>query len=287
MKKLFLALMLLMTILSLASTVVEAKPKASKSHAAEVAKPAEPEEQAVEEAPPPDTSWKGVVGGWVLAAGAGGLAARIGMQPATFGVLALLLLLAVLVFVLLLMMSASRRRRGRRNAKYAGDYSNSMSSDRPAKAEPKFESRVKHGAEQSKARATGVDKSKSRVEVPADFDLNKFLRSANALFLRLQSAWDNADLGAIREFVDDEIHEEFRLQLRSRGDALNKTGVDSFDSKLLKLDSAGKIYVAVVKFKGMVHEEGNPSKSFMEVWSMSKPKAGAEGWTVTAIQQFL
>ncbi|HEX8955107.1 MAG TPA: Tim44-like domain-containing protein, partial [Burkholderiaceae bacterium] len=126
-----------------------------------------------------------------------------------------------------------------------------------------------------------------RVEVPADFDLAKFLRAANALFLRLQTAWDNADLGAIKEFANEEIQEELRLQLRERGETLNKTSVASLDSKLLKLDHAGKTYTAVVKFSGSIGEEANPPKPFMEVWSLTKPKVGAGGWTVTAIQQFI
>ena len=285
MKKLFLALLLITTALFFAENAAVAKPK-PKPHAAEV-QPAQPEEQPAEEAPPPpDTSWKGVVGGWVAAAGADGLAAKMGMQPATFGVLAALILLIFVIVLLMMLMSSSGRRRSRRRAVYAGDYSNSVSSDRPARAEPKKAYGRSSHEESKKSAASAAVRAKSRVEVPDDFDLTKFLRAANALFLRLQTAWDNADLDAIREFADQEIHEELRLQLRERGDALNKTSVASFDSKLLKLDAAGKNYAAVVKFSGMIREEEKPPQRFMEVWSMTKPKAGSAGWTVTAIQQF-
>jgi predicted lipid-binding transport protein (Tim44 family) len=287
MKRLFLALLLMLTALFLADAAALAKPK-PKPHAAEV-QPAQQEEQPAEEAPPPpDTSWKGVVGGWVVAAGADGLAARMGMQPATFGVIAGLLLLAIVVWLIFLLMSSSRRRQRKRRAVYAGDYSNSVSSDRPARAEPKADTARKSEHAQSKERAaSAAAKAKSRVDVPEDFDLTKFLRAANALFLRLQTAWDNADLGAIHEFANDEIHEELRLQLRERGEALNKTTVVAFDSKLMKLDAAGKNYTAVVKFSGTIREETQPPKPFMEVWSMTKPKTGSAGWTVTAIQQFI
>ena len=286
MKKLLLALLLLLTASYLTMAVVEAKPKqGAKQHTTETVKPADAEEPAEEAPPPPDTSWKGVVGGVVVAMGADGLAAKLDMQPATFGVCAALLALALLVIVILLLGAGSRRRRKRRNATYAGDYSNSVSSNRPARAEPKMESRVKHN--QEKQHGAAATKARSRVEVPADFDLAKFLRSANSLFLRLQNAWDQGDINDIREFTNDEIHEELTLQLRSRRDALNKTGIDSLDSKLLKLDTGGPDYAAVVKFSGMIREEGNPSKSFMEVWGMTKPKKGTATWTVTAIQQFL
>jgi predicted lipid-binding transport protein (Tim44 family) len=286
MKRLFVLLLLTLTALFLAESTALAKPK-SKPHAEQV-QPAQQEEPPVEEAPPPpDTSWKGVVGGWVVAAGADGLAAKMGMQPATFGMLAALVLLAIVVFLILALMSASRRKRTRQRAVYAGDYSNSMSSDRPARAEPRKKvGRTTH-EESKKNAASAAAKSKSRVEVPDDFDLTKFLRAANALFLRLQTAWDNADLHAIREFANEEIHEELRLQLRERGETLNKTTVLSFDSKLMKLDHAGKEYHAVVKFSGSIREENNPPKPFMEVWSVAKPKAGSDGWTVTAIQQFI
>ena len=130
MKRLFVLLLLTLTALFLAESTALAKPK-SKPHAEQV-QPAQQEEPPVEEAPPPpDTSWKGVIGGWVVAAGADGLAARMGMQPATFGMLAALVLLAIVVFLILALMSASRRKRTRQRAVYAGDYSNSMSSDRP------------------------------------------------------------------------------------------------------------------------------------------------------------
>jgi len=285
MKKIVLALLLLMTAMSLTMTVADAKPKqGAKQQATETVKPAEAEELA-EAPPPPDTSWKGVVGGVVVAMGADGLAAKLGMQPATFGVCAVLLALALLVLVIFLLGAGSRRRRKRRNAKYAGDYSNSISSDRPARAEPKMESRVKHSKE--KQHGAAATKARSRVEVPADFDLAKFLRTANSLFLRLQNAWDQGDIHDIHEFTNDEIREELMLQLRARRDAHNKTGIDSLDSKLLKLDTGGTDYMAVVKFSGMIREEGNPSKSFMEVWSMTKPKKDPATWMVTAIQQFL
>ena len=285
MKKLFL-LLLVMTSLFLVDTAAVAKPK-PKPHADQV-QPAQQEEPPVEEAPsPPDTSWKGVVGGWVVGAGADGLAAKMGIQPATFGVLFALIVLAILVFLILSLMSSSRRKRSKRRAVYAGDYSNSVSSNRPARAEPKQAS-GRSGHQQSKqSAASAAARSKSRVEVPADFDLAKFLRAANALFLRLQTAWDNADLGAIKEFANEEIREELRLQLRERGETLNKTSVASLDSKLLKLDHAGKTYTAVVKFSGSIGEESNPPKPFMVVWSLTKPKAGADGWTVTAIQHFI
>ena len=288
MKRLFFALLLLMTAFVLTTSMVEAKPKSGKQHAAEVAKPADAEEQPAEEAPPPpDTSWKGKVGGIVVSLGAEGLATSMGMQPATFGICAFLLLLVLIVIAIYVVVSVSHRRRDRRNAVYAGDYSNSISSNRPARAEPKMtpSAKASHRQGQSAGRASAT-KSKSRVEVPDGFDLTKFLRSANALFLRLQNAWDNADLADIREFADDEIHDELKLQLRERGERTNKTGVDSLDSKLLKIDDSGKQIHAVVKFSGMVREEGHPAKPFMEVWSVSKPKTGSDGWTVTAIQQF-
>jgi predicted lipid-binding transport protein (Tim44 family) len=286
MRQVFLALLLVVTAFFLADTAAVAKPK-PKPHADQV-QPAQQEEQPAEEAPPPpDTSWKGVVGGWVVAVGADGLAAKMDMQPATFGILAALILLGILVILILSLMSSSRRRRSKRRAVYAGDYSNSMSSDRPARAEPKKATGRSVHEESKKSAASAAAKSKSRVDVPDDFDLTKFLRAANALFLRLQSAWDNADLGAVREFANDEIHEELRLQLRERGETLNKTTVVSFDSKLLKLDHAGKIYTAVVKFSGSIREENHPPKPFMEVWSVTKPKTGSDGWIVTAIQQFI
>ncbi|HEX8958154.1 MAG TPA: hypothetical protein VF798_17910, partial [Burkholderiaceae bacterium] len=98
MKKLFLVLLLVMTSLFLANTSAVAKPK-PKPHTDQVQQAQQEEPPAEEAPPPPDTSWKGVVSSWVVAAGADGLAAKMGMQPATFGMLFALIVLALLVLL--------------------------------------------------------------------------------------------------------------------------------------------------------------------------------------------
>ena len=56
--------------------------------------------------------------------------------------------------------------------------------------------------------------------------------------------------------------------------------------RIAELESGEGIYVASVKFSGMIREENNAAKRFVEVWSMSKPISSAGGWTLAGIQQF-
>jgi predicted lipid-binding transport protein (Tim44 family) len=228
-----------------------------------------------------DNSWKAQIGAAVVAMGGARLAILIGVEPVWLGVIGLslsgiVLLWLVIALTRIILRLLSQARRG--PAVYAGDYRNSIMPD----DEPRFEATIQPEA----PRARQIAKSKSRANAPEGFDVTKFLRSANTYFLRLQSAWDRIDLADIKEFTTREIYVELKSQLRKRGDKPNRTGVDALDAELLKLESGAGTYVASVKFSGMIREENNAAKPFMEVWSLTKPISGTGGWTLAGVQQF-
>ena len=295
MKTLVVALMLIATMVLPATSVAVPKHAASANkhaHSTDASKAqadaAQPDAAAAEVA---DTSWKGKIGGLVVALGGAALAAQLGLDPAWLGLtgaalLAILLVVVVVILVRLLSRILSRIRRG--PAVYAGDYLNSIMPDNELRVEPSIRP-VAPRAAQHVARQIARQAAKARkgaADTPEGFDVAKFLRSANTYFLRLQVAWDRGDLGDIREFVDPEIAEELKSQLKHRGDKPNRTGVDALDAELLKLESSDAIYVASVKFSGLIREENDAAKRFVEVWSLSKPVSSAGGWTLAGIQQF-
>jgi predicted lipid-binding transport protein (Tim44 family) len=122
--------------------------------------------------------------------------------------------------------------------------------------------------------------------VPADFDVEGFLRNAKVYFVRLQAAWDAADLADIREFTTPEMFAEIKMDLSERGDAKNVTDVVKVDAQLLGIEEQGSVALASVRFTGTMREaEGAPAEPFDEVWNLVKPLKGKEGWLLGGIQQ--
>jgi len=122
--------------------------------------------------------------------------------------------------------------------------------------------------------------------VPADFDTAAFLRHAKTYFIRLQAAWDRADINDIREFTTPEMFAELKMQIQERGASPNTTDVVSIDAELLGIETLADEYLASVKFHGMISEEaGAPAAPFTEVWNLSKPVSGDGGWALAGIQQ--
>lgn len=125
--------------------------------------------------------------------------------------------------------------------------------------------------------------------VPEGFDTEGFLAAAKRNFVTLQSAWDRADIGALRAMMTDEMLTEIRSQLSEReaqrGGAPNQTDVVMIDAQLLGIEDLGNDYMASVEFSGMIREEASAGPTpFREVWNMTKPKSGASGWLVAGVQ---
>jgi predicted lipid-binding transport protein (Tim44 family) len=122
--------------------------------------------------------------------------------------------------------------------------------------------------------------------IPSDFDVPAFLRNSKSYFIRLQAAWDKADINDIHEFTTAEMYAEIKLQIQERGTQANVTDVVSVDAELLGLETVGNDYLASVKFTGMIKEDPKaPAEQFTEVWNLSKPMNGQGGWALAGIQQ--
>jgi predicted lipid-binding transport protein (Tim44 family) len=122
--------------------------------------------------------------------------------------------------------------------------------------------------------------------VPADFDVQGFLRNAKVYFLRLQAAWDARDLADIREFTTPEVFAEIKMQIDERKGETDRTEVSDLDAQLLGIEDTPDGYLASVRFTGSMRESANgPMEPFEEVWNFSKPKTGRTGWLLAGIQQ--
>lgn len=283
MRSLFLAVMLIASMLFASVAIAAPKHTPAKHGQQDASKTVD---QPVEEAPPPepvDTSWKGQLGAMVVAMGGATLAGVLHVHPAYIAVAVIavvtLILLGLLWIVVRIVINMSQR--GPRT--YAGDFSNSIDGTRQ---EPRVAPSIKPNIKPVTARAAQqIAKSKAAARDHADFDVAKFLRSANASFLRLQKSWDRGDTEDLKQFVTREIYAELKSQIKARGATESRTGVDSLDAELLKLESGDGKYVATVKFSGMIHEEDGLPAKFMEVWSLTR-RIESDNWRLAGIQQF-
>lgn len=122
--------------------------------------------------------------------------------------------------------------------------------------------------------------------IPADFDVDGFLRQAKLNFVRMQAANDRGDMEDIRLFSTPEVAAEIQMQYQERGRTLQHTDIVQLNADLLGIDSEATRYVASVRFYGQLREETNDAPgSFVEVWHLVKPVDGDRGWLVAGIQQ--
>ncbi|NJA88318.1 Tim44 domain-containing protein [Rhodocyclus tenuis] len=122
--------------------------------------------------------------------------------------------------------------------------------------------------------------------IPADFDVEGFLRVAKLNFVRLQAANDSGNVADLREFLSPEVFAEIKLQIDERGAVSQQTDIVTLEVALLEVVTEGDRHIASVRFTGMVREEADANaEPFNEVWHLTKPVAGDRGWTVAGLQQ--
>jgi len=242
-------------------------------------RPAAPAQQATPAAPAapvgaaaaaPKRNWMGPLAGLAAGLGIAALLSHFGMGEGMANILMIALLAMVVIFVIKLLMrrAAPVGESAREPLQYAGS-GNPNGVATPA---------VFGSAPIAPAPATA--------RVPAGFDSDGFLRVAKVNFVRLQAANDAGDINDIREFVSPELFAEIKMQMDERGKAAQQTDVVTLNAELLEVASEGERYIASVHFSGMIREApGAAAAPFDEIWNLSKPTGGAQGWTIAGIQQ--
>jgi predicted lipid-binding transport protein (Tim44 family) len=122
--------------------------------------------------------------------------------------------------------------------------------------------------------------------IPADFPVESFLRSAKTSFIRLQAANDRKDLNDIREYTTPEMFAEVSMQLQERGDAPQKTDVVAVNAELLEVNTENDFAIASVRMNGQLRENDGAPESFDEIWHVQKNlKDSKSVWLLAGIQQ--
>ncbi len=139
----------------------------------------------------------------------------------------------------------------------------------------------------SSASGFGADAANSvNSNIPPNFPVDSFIRSAKASFIRLQAANDNKDSHDIREYTTPEVFAEITMQMQERGNTLQKTEVISIQAELLEVNDDAVFSVASVRFTGQLSENNGTPENIDEVWNIQKHLYDENAkWLLAGIQQ--
>lgn len=237
---------------------------------AQQATPAKPTSPAAAPATAPKRNWLGPIAGLAAGLGLAALFSHLGLGEGMANVvmIALLVMAALFLFRMLFRRNASGAQAANPPMQYAG-----MGGQAPV-------------APSAELAGGGAAPVATGARIPADFDVDAFVRVAKLNFVRMQAANDSGNVDDIREFTSPEVFAEIRLQLDERGSASQQTDVVRLDAELLEVVTEGNQHIASVRFSGLIREEADAQAApFVEVWNLAKPVSGDKGWVVAGIQQ--
>jgi len=208
---------------------------------------------------------------------AGGLLASLFFGDAFEGLQIMdILLVAALVFGSLMLFRAVRR--GRPSAAGAGSYGGSVAGGGgsvpgmmpPALGDP-----------------TRIEPAAGDDEAPVWFDGPGFLAGTKDHFIRLQTAWDQADFRDIRDYTTSDLFAELERERNRLGEKTQHTEVVTLDAELVGIQRDGDQVVASILFSGLIREERNATADpFQETWHVQHAwESSAGDWLIAGIQQ--
>ncbi|WP_153130142.1 Tim44 domain-containing protein [Dechloromonas hortensis] len=229
----------------------------------------------------PKRSWMGPLAGLAAGLGLAALASHFGFGEglANMMMIGLLVMAVVMVIGFVMRKKAGATKAGLNNGmQYAGAGANY---DNRAPIQPDFTP-----AGGSSAAAPLAENTGSSGHIPADFDVDGFVRNAKVNFIRLQAANDAGNLDDIREFTAPEMFAEIKLAMGERGAEKQETDVVQLNAEVLDVAEESSRYIVSVRFHGLIREEKAASaEAFDEIWHMTKPRNGSGGWVLAGIQQ--
>ncbi|MDO8778078.1 MAG: TIM44-like domain-containing protein [Burkholderiaceae bacterium] len=216
--------------------------------------------------------WMGPLAGLAIGAGLGALfmgGGLGGMGGAMGGILMALAAAALVMFLI-----AKFRKPQQTAMQYAGagaSYGNPQPAQQP----------VYSGSAAPAAASTA-----HAGNIPADFPVDSFLRSAKTSFIRLQAANDRKDLNDIREYTTPEMYAEISMQMQERDDAPQQTDVIAINGELLQVANEGDMAIASVRFTGQLRENNGTAENVDEIWHVQKNLRDDKSvWLLAGIQQ--
>ncbi|UCV18859.1 Tim44 domain-containing protein [Ferribacterium limneticum] len=226
----------------------------------------------------PKRSWMGPLAGLAAGLGLAALASHFGFGEglANMMMIGLLIMAVVMVVGYFMRKKAGATQQG--GMQYAGAGANYGAN---APRQPDF-----MPAGGSAAAAPVAASTSGGNNIPADFDVESFVRNAKVNFIRLQASNDAGNLDDIREFTSPEMFAEIKMGMSERGNAKQETDVAQLNGEVLDVAEEANRYVVSIRFTGLISEEkGAAPAPFDEIWHMTKPTDNSRGWVLAGIQQ--
>lgn len=238
----------------------------------------------------PKRSWMGPVAGLAAGLGLAALASHLGFGEELANMLMIgLLVMAVIAVIGFVMrkkaaqqgggMAYAGANAGAGQGAGAGQPNNTFRMPPTQPAQPSF---GQGGSMIGSAIGANVP---APARIPADFDVNGFVRNAKVQFIRLQASNDAGNLDDIREFTSPEMFAEIQMDIRERDGATQETRLMDLNAEVLEVAEDGPRYVVSVLFTGRVQEDGGAPDDINEIWHLTKPLTGSGGWVLAGIQQ--
>ena len=233
---------------------------------------------------PAGNRWLGPLGGLAAGLGISALLSHFGLMGPFASAMGSILMVGLLILAGVLIWRLFAARSNTAFQRASGPVFNSQPLRPPVEAMGSGSSTNVYGAPLREPSAGGLPVA-ATWNVPADFDVAEFLRSAKVYFTRLQAAWDAKDLDDIRRFTTPEVFAEIKMQKDEAVGKADRTEIEHLDATLLGIETTPTEYLASVRFTGTLREDGGNAESFEEVWNLAKPVNGRSGWLLAGIQQ--
>lgn len=225
------------------------------------------------------SKWMGPLAGLA----AGGLLAALFMGGAFEGInmMDVLMLAALIGAVFLIVRMMRKPHQSRPAMQYSGINTGSSTNTATGMPESSLAGDMRTDS------APAVRAADIAADIPADFQVEPFLRNARTSFIRLQAASDAGDLGDIREYTTPEMFAEISMLINERGNEVHRTEVIAVDASLLEIIQEKDQAIASVHFTGQVREEaGSPPVTINEIWHVRKNLKDPDAvWLLSGIQQ--
>ncbi len=215
-------------------------------------------------------------GGMIAGIGMGALlGSMLGSSFAGLGGILNVLLIAAALFVAFKFFAARR-------AASAGNNGMQFAGAGAPVSQPIDTKPVNFGGSAAAAAAMEVDTR----NIPADFQIEPFVRQAKGAFIRMQAANDAKDLNDLRDFTTPEVYAELSMQMQERGNDKQKTDIVTLNADLIEVATEGDVAIASVRYNGLIRETGEQATPFDEIWHVQKNLKDAKAtWLVAGIQQ--
>jgi predicted lipid-binding transport protein (Tim44 family) len=236
----------------------------------------------------PKRNWMGPLAGLAAGLGIAALLSHFGLGEGVANIL-MIALLAFAAFMLVRWFLNRNKPAMQQPMQYAGQGAGTdQNAPQPMRFEAPAAGSVVPGSIYDKSGQGDAEATTTAAPVatfPPGFDEVAFARQAKVNFIRMQAANDAGNLDDLREFTTPEMYAELKLDIDERQGKEQHTEVMTINAETLEALEEGNRQIVSVRFYGTLREDDEPTTSFDEVWHMTKPLTGNQGWVVAGIQQ--